>query len=154
MVAQRRQENSFKLAVPNNNPMNIKGSGDLGSSPLKTHEYINGKKVNMTDGFANFSTVEKGFDGYLDLLQRNYSTAYDAILNDSKTIDDFLSGMQDNGKLGAYATDPNYKTLIKSIFNGVVKDYKEILAYRLCKEKSEDGKSKIKKDIELLNKLK
>lgn len=37
---------------------------------------------------------------------------------------------------------------------GVVKDYKEILNYRLCKEKSEEGKNKIKKDIELLNKLK
>ncbi|MCW3161429.1 glucosaminidase domain-containing protein [Chryseobacterium oryctis] len=154
MVAQRRQENGFKLAVPNNNPMNIKGQGDLGSSPLKTHEYENGKKVNVTDGFANFSTVEKGFEGYLSLLDRNYNEAYNAILDDSKTIDDFLVGMQDKGKLGAYATDPNYKTLIKGIFNGVVKDYKAILEYKLCIEKKEEEKNKIKKDIELLDKLK
>ncbi len=154
MVAQRRQENGFKLAVPNNNPMNIKGSGDLGSSPLKTHEYENGKKVNLTDGFANFSTVEKGFEGYLSLLDKNYNDAYNAILDDTKTVDDFLNGMQDNGRLGAYATDPNYKTLIKGIFNGVVKDYKAILEYKLCREKKGDEKTKIKKDIELLNKLK
>ncbi|MCS3868581.1 hypothetical protein J3D55_001497 [Chryseobacterium ginsenosidimutans] len=154
MVAQRRQENGFKLAVPNNNPMNIKGKGDLGSSPLKTHEYEDGKKINITDGFANFSTVEKGFEGYLGLLNKNYNEAYNAILDDSKTIDDFLVGMQDKGKLGAYATDPNYKTLIKGIFNGVIKDYKEILNYKLCREKKEEEKNKIKKDIELLNKLK
>ncbi|MDH6252774.1 hypothetical protein M2347_002501 [Chryseobacterium sp. H1D6B] len=154
MVAQRRQENGFKLAVPNNNPMNIKGSGDLGTSPLKTHEYENGEKVNVTDGFANFSTVEKGFEGYLGLLEKNYNEAYNAILDDTKSVDDFLIGMQDKGKLGAYATDPSYKTLIKSIFNGVVKDYKEMLNYKLCREKKEEEKNKIKKDIELLNKLK
>jgi len=154
MVAQRRQENGFKLAVPNNNPMNIKGKGDLGSSPLKTHEYEDGKKINITDGFANFSTVEKGFEGYLGLLDRNYNEAYNAILDDSKTVDDFLVGMQDKGRLGPYATDPNYKPLIKGIFNGVVKDYKEILNYKLCREKKEEEKNKIKKDIELLNKLK
>lgn len=154
MVAQRRQENGFKLAVPNNNPMNIKGKGDLGSSALKTHEYENGKKINITDGFANFSSVEKGFEGYLNLLQRNFLEAYNAILEDSKNIDDFLIGMQDKGRIGSYATDPNYKTLIKSIYNGVVKDYKEILNYKLCSEKTQDGKNKIKKEIELLNKLK
>ena len=154
IVSQRRQENSFKLKVPNNNPMNIKDSGDLGKSDLYTREVFNGKEVYINDSFGNFSTVEKGFEGYLKLLNRNFNDAYNAILDDSKTIDDFLSGMQDTGKKGAYATDPNYKTGIKGIFVGVVKDYKEILSYRLCKEKAEEGKAKIKKDIELLNKLK
>ena len=55
MVAQRRQENSFKLNVPNNNPINIKGKGDIGVAPLKTHEYIKGKRVDMVDNFANFN---------------------------------------------------------------------------------------------------
>lgn len=154
MVAQRRQENGFKLEVPNNNPMNIKGKGDLGSSSIKTHEYINGKKVYMTDGFANFSTVEKGFEGYLELLQKNFNTAYDAILNDSKTIDDFLNGMQDKGRIGAYATDPNYKTLIKTIFKGVVKDYKKWLNCKLTCLKNSSEIERVKKDLELLEKLK
>ncbi|WP_419494999.1 glucosaminidase domain-containing protein [Chryseobacterium bernardetii] len=154
IIAQRRQENGLSLTVPNNNPMNIKDSGDLGKSDLYTKEVFNGKEVYINDGFGKFSSVEKGFEGYLKLLNRNFNDAYTAILDDSKTIDDFLSGMQDTGKKGAYATDPNYKTSIKGIFNGVVKDYKEILNYRLCKEKLEEGKNKIKKDIELLNKLK
>ncbi|KQT24178.1 hypothetical protein ASG22_09185 [Chryseobacterium sp. Leaf405] len=154
IVSQRRQENSLKLKVPNNNPMNIKDTGDLGKSDLYTREVFNGKEVYINDGFGLFSTVEKGFEGYLKLLDRNFNDAYNAILDDTKTIDDFLSGMQDSGKKGAYATDPNYKTSIKGIFGGVVNDYKEILSYRLCKERTEDGKNKIKADIELLNKLK
>lgn len=154
IVAQRRQENGLKLKVPNNNPMNIKDSGDLGKSDLFTREVFNGKEVYINDGFGKFSTVEKGFEGYLKLLNRNFNNAYNAIINDSKTIEDFLSGMQDTGKKGAYATDPNYKVSIRDIFKGVVKDYKEILNYKLCKEKSEDGKNRIKKDIELLNKIK
>ncbi|WP_310555654.1 glucosaminidase domain-containing protein, partial [Flavobacterium sp.] len=154
MVAQRRQENSFKLKVPNNNPMNIKGKGDLGQSDLYTTEYINGKAVKMNDGFANFSTVEKGFEGYLNLLDKNFNDAYNSIIDDSKTIDDFLNGMQDNGRLGAYATDPNYKTSIKVIYNGVVSDYKKIYECKLCKAKTEEDKNKLKLDIELLNKLK
>lgn len=154
IIAQRRQENGLKLTVPNNNPMNIKDSGDLGKSDLYTREVFNGKEVYINDGFGKFSTVEKGFEGYLKLLNRNFNNAYNAILDDSKTIDDFLSGMQDSGKKGAYATDPNYKTSIKGIFSGVVKDYKEILNYRLCREKSTEGKNKIQNDIDLLNKLK
>ncbi|MGI9650139.1 glucosaminidase domain-containing protein [Chryseobacterium sp. RLHN22] len=154
IIAQRRQENGLKLIVPNNNPMNIKDSGDLGKSDLYTREVFNGKEVYINDGFGKFSTVEKGFEGYLKLLNRNFNDAYISILDDNKTIDDFLSGMQDTGRKGAYATDPNYKSSIKSIFNGVVKDYKEILNYKLCKAKLQDEKNKIKKDIELLNKLK
>jgi hypothetical protein len=154
MVAQRRQENSFKLKVPNNNPMNIKGKGDLGSSSIRTHEFIKGVKVYMNDDFANFSTVEKGFEGYLDLLNRNYKEAYDSILSDNNTIDDFLIGMQDKGRIGAYATDPNYKAGIKDIFNGVVKDYKKWLNCKLnCSSYSSEAE-KIKEDIKLLEKLK
>lgn len=106
--------------------MNIKGKGDIGVAPLYTHKYIKGKKINMTDNFANFSTVEKGFEGYLLLLQRNFNLAYNSILDDSKTIDDFLNGLQ-KGKFGSYATAPNYKTGINAIFKSVIKDYEKWL---------------------------
>ncbi len=154
MVAQRRQENSFALNVPNNNPMNIKGVGDLGSKDIDTHEYIKGKKVFMKDKFADFSTVEKGFEGYLKTLDNNFNHAYIAILDDSKTIDDFLTGMQDKGKLGPYATDPEYKKLIKILFNGVVNDYKKWLNCKLTCTSHKTEVEKIKTDIKLLEKLK
>lgn len=154
MVAQRRQENGFNLNVPNNNPMNIKSNGDLGKSDLYTREVINGKEIFINDGFGKFSTVEKGFEGYLELLKQNFYDAYIAIIDDTKSIDSFLSGLQDTGRKGVFATDPNYKTSIKTIFNSVVKDYKEILNYKLYKSKTETEKNRIMKDIELLNKLK
>lgn len=134
--------------------MNIKSRGDLGKSDLYTREVFNGQEVFINDGFGKFSTIEKGFEGYLELLKQNFNNAYTAILNDSKTIDDFLSGLQDTGKKGVYATDPNYKESIKNIFNSVVKDYKAILSYQLCKSKNEEEKRKIKRDIGLLDKLK
>ncbi|QYS91622.1 MULTISPECIES: hypothetical protein [Flavobacterium] len=151
MVAQRRQENGFDKEVPNNNPMNIKGKGDLGSKAYNTHEEVNGKKIPIKDGFANFSSVEKGFMGYVDLLKTNYKEAYVAIMDDSKTIDDFLIGLQDKGKLGSFATASNYKISVKNIFKGVVRDYQKWLE---CKLKCQSYSSKIeeiKKDIELLN---
>lgn len=62
--------------------------------------------------------------------------------------------MQDKGRLGAYATDPNYKALIKSIFEGVVKDYKKWLACQLSCTNYSSETEKIKADITLLEKLK
>ena len=154
MVAQRRQENGLKRNVPNNNPMNIKTSGDLGKSDLYTREVINGKEIYINDGFGKFSTIEKGFEGYLSLLQKNYVSAYEALTNDVKTISDFTTGLQLKGKYGAYATDPTYISGIQTIFKGVVSDYKKILECKLCKEKNDTIKNEIRKDIELLNKLK
>ena len=154
MVAQRRQENGFKRKVPNNNPMNIKSSGDLGKKDLYTREVINGKEVYINDGFGNFSTIEKGFGGYLELLQKNWAPAYQALTDDSKTISDFTTGLQDKGRIGSYATDPTYISGIQTIFKGVVSDYKKLLECKLCKAKDEKAKNEIKKDIEILNKLK
>ena len=155
MIAQRRQENGFNLNTPGNNPMNIKGSGDAGQTALNTHEYINGQKVNMKDNFANFTTMEKGFEGYIGLLERNFNNAYLSLINDSKTIDDFLTGLQDEGRLGSYATDPNYKSSVKTIFKGVVKDF---MKWYDCKSKcssyNPEQKKQISEDIKLLNILK
>lgn len=110
--------------------MNIKGSGDEGTVTETTHEFVKKKdklvSVKVEDNFASFSTVEKGFEGYLNLLQRNFSDATEALKDNSKTINDFSASLQ-NGKNGAYATDPKYSEKIESMFNNVVNDYtKEI----------------------------
>ncbi len=162
MVAQRRQENGFSIKTIGNNPMNIKGKGDLGQISIDTHETINGKYVSVPgEKFANFSTENKGFQGYLDLLDSNYSDAYKSLFDDAKTIDDFTSGLEDTGKNGAYATGKanaglsgtdDYKA--KELFNGVKSDYIKIYECKLCKEKDAKKKKLIKEDIELLKKLK
>ena len=163
MVAQRRQENGFSIETIGNNPMNIKGKGDLGQISIDTHETINGKYVSVPgEKFANFSTEDKGFQGYLDLLDSNYSDAYKSLFDDTKTIDDFTSGLEDTGKNGPYATGKanaglsgtdDYKAKVKELFNGVKKDYMKIYECKLCKEKDTEKKKNIKEDIELLKKL-
>ena len=164
MISQHRQENGFSLKTIGNNPMNIKGKGDMGQIAIDTHETINGKYVSIPgEKFANFSSEDKGFQGYLDLLNLNFNDAYESLFDDSKTIDDFTAGLEDTGKKGPYATGKAtktlnatdaYKALIKELFNGTKKDYLKVLECQLCKENDVDKKKRIQEDIELLKKLK
>lgn len=163
MIAQRRQENGFSLKTPLNNPMNIKGSGDAGKKSMSTHETYNGKYEAKVESFANFTSEEAGFTGYIELLKKNFPDAYNALTDNSKTIDDFVTGLEDTGKKGAYATgEPKngltgtqqYKKAVTDNFNSTLKDYKIMLECKLCKSKDEEEKTKIKKDIELLKQLK
>jgi RHS repeat-associated protein len=123
LVAQRRVENGFKLTPPGNNPMNIQGQGDLGQIKEWTHEDTKKGRVFVQENFAAFSSVEKGFGGYLDLLKRNYTAAYSDVIDDNKTITDFANDLKSKGKYGPYATDVNYVHKIETNFNSVVSDY-------------------------------
>ena len=127
ILAQRRAENSFNLNPPNNNPMNIMGQGDLGQAPMATTEYINGKLIYVTEQFANFSSVQKGFEGYLNLIKANDKDAYDALSDNTKTIDDFTNGL----KKGGYATAPSYAETIKVLFKEEVSYYKKAIKTEL-----------------------
>lgn len=126
LVAQRVVENGFRLNPPGNNPMNIKSKGDDGYVTESTHEFEKGKKVAEKDKFGNFTSIEAGFEGYMKLMQKNFPDAIDALKDKSLTISDFTTGLI-NGKMGAYATDPDYKTKIQSAFEGVVKEVKKEL---------------------------
>lgn len=137
IVCQYRMENKFNLNPPGNNPFNIKGFGDLGQITLKTTEYINGKRVKIDQKFANFSTLEKGFEGYMQLLKNNFSTAYDKLFDNTKTIMDFAKSMQTEGRLGVFATDPEYQAKFKTMLKGVVADYEKMLDNQIDKKKSE-----------------
>ncbi|HVX92552.1 MAG TPA: RHS repeat-associated core domain-containing protein, partial [Candidatus Dojkabacteria bacterium] len=75
ILAQRHVENGFNLNPPGNNLMNIKGKGDKGTVTETTHEFINGKRIKVDAKFADFSSVEKGFEGYLNLLSKNFPDA-------------------------------------------------------------------------------
>ncbi|OWP82816.1 hypothetical protein BWK59_13860, partial [Flavobacterium davisii] len=165
MIAQRRQENGFTKNVIGNNPMNIKGNGDLGQVAIDTHETLkNGEYVPVKgEKFANFSSEDAGFKGYIDLLESNFNDAYKSLFDDSKTIDDFTTGLEDTGKKGPYATGKaqgglsgtdDYKKKVKVLFEGVKKDYIKIYECKLCKEKDSKKKEEIKNDLDLLKKLK
>ncbi len=163
MVAQRRQENGFSIKTPLNNPMNIKGSGDEGKEKLSTHETYNGKYQAVVDSFAKFTSEDAGFQGYLNLLKKNYPHAYSALTTDAMTIEDFVVGLEDKGLKGAYATGEakggmsgteQYKTAVKNNFKSVQKDYKKWLVCKLCSAKTLEEKNKIKEDLKLLSQLK
>jgi hypothetical protein len=114
--------------------------------------------------FGNFSSLQKGFEGYLGLLKSNFPDAYSALTNDSKTIIDFANGLQ-NGTVGAYATDPNYSNSLQNMLKGVIIDYSKDLNSKMSSNQSEINKLQIQmkgatdaqtqKDIqENINKLK
>src|SRR6202165_3375331 len=84
ILAQRRQENGFNLNPPGNNPMNIKGKGDEGTFNQATHEYYGDKKASEVGTFAKFSSVEKGFEGYMTLLKSYYPEAYSGLIDNKK----------------------------------------------------------------------
>ena len=123
-LAQYRMENGFNLTPPGNNPFNIKGKGDVGQVTYVTTEYIKGKKTILPQSFASFSSLEKGFEGYLKLLESNFPNASTALFGNDKTVTDFANGLM-KGRLGAYATGPNYAANMKGMLAGVVKDYEK-----------------------------
>jgi RHS repeat-associated protein len=130
VLAQRRMENGFDPTPPGNNPMNIKGSGDDGQINYPTTERLNGRKVSMNDNFANFTTLEEGYQGYFKLLESNFPNAYNSLTDDNKTGQDFAKGLM-NGKLGVYATAENYDKDFISMLKGVVSDYEKMYNNRL-----------------------
>lgn len=82
------------------------------------------------ESFGNFSTVEKGFKGYIDLLKTNFPNAHEALTNNNKTVDDFIGGLM-KGTKGSYATGLTYAEDFKQMFIGVVKDYENSFKNRL-----------------------
>ncbi|OWP83051.1 hypothetical protein BWK59_12590 [Flavobacterium davisii] len=163
MVGQRRAENGFRLKTKGNNPMNIKGKGDLGIVVYETHETINGVYVSRKGKFANFSTEDAGFNGYLKLLESNYNDAYKALYDNNSTIDDFVNGLQDTGKMGVYATGrarknltatEAYKEDVKSYFEGAKNDYIKIYECLIKKAKDDKIRDQLKIDLELIKEIK
>lgn len=76
----------------------------------------------MKQQFANFSSMEAGFQGYIDLLETNFPDAFRALLSDDMTVEDFAAGLS-NGTMGKYATNPKYSEEIIGMFNRVKRDY-------------------------------
>ncbi|HLP29565.1 MAG TPA: RHS repeat-associated core domain-containing protein, partial [Candidatus Didemnitutus sp.] len=132
VLAQYRNENGFNLNTPGNNPFNIKGRGDAGQITYMTTEYVKGKKVQMPQGFANFSSLQEGFSGYLKLLEKNFPRANEALTDNKKTIEDFANGLM-KGRVGAYATSPTYAKDLKTMLVGVVRDFENDIRSQINK---------------------
>ena len=98
------------LAKNNNNLFGMKGTGTRGTASHVTHEFVNGKYVTVSSGFANYNTPYDSIDAYINLIQKpRYATK----VAGAKTLNEFAQGI----KNGGYATDPSYVSKLMKVVN-------------------------------------
>jgi hypothetical protein len=76
-----------------------------------------GKGNKITQKFRSYGSAQEFVDDYLNLLKTNYPKAYGQLTSDGFDIDQFSDGLV--GGERKYATDPEYKTKIKNVYNSV-----------------------------------
>ena len=108
IIAQAAHESAWGASVKGNNYFGIKGKGQS----FTTHEYINGKKVVMKQGFRKYANPTESFMDWARLMtgKPRYAKVIAA-----KTPEDQIAAMGASG----YATDPKYASKLASITNRV-----------------------------------
>lgn len=112
IVAQAAQETGWGRSAPGNNYFGIKSHGQGGGQNLATHEYVNGKRVNVNDSFRTFESPADSVRGYGDFILQN--PRYES-LRTAQGLDGQLQALQASG----YATDPNYSRSVGAIARGI-----------------------------------
>ncbi|WP_458380263.1 glycoside hydrolase family 73 protein [Sinorhizobium medicae] len=112
IVAQAAQETGWGKSAPGNNFFGIKSHGKGGGQSLNTHEYVNGKRVNVKDSFRTFGSPGESVRGYGDFILEN--PRYKG-LREAQGLDAQLAALQASG----YATDPNYSSSVGAIARGI-----------------------------------
>ena len=101
-IAQWALESAWgKRMSGKNNPFGIKALAGHSATSRMTWEVVNGKRVNMTQQFADFASLDEAFDAHGKLLAtgKPYAKAR-AVLPDADKFANALTGV--------YATDPDY----------------------------------------------
>lgn len=103
-IAQAALETGWGRYVKGNNYFGIKGQGQK----FATHEFVNGKKINIVDSFRAYESMEDSFEDYGHFLttQPRYAPAFK-----TKDPEQFVRELQRAG----YATDPEYANKLISI---------------------------------------
>ena len=108
VVAQSALETGWGRAAPGNNYFGIKSHGEPGGQTFRTHEIINGQRVNIDDSFRAYDGMGQSADGYASFLETN--PRYRGLLS-ADGLDQQIAELQRSG----YATDPNYGQKVRSI---------------------------------------
>ena len=117
VLAQAALESGWGKSVKGNNLMGIKSHGEEGGVDVITHEFVNGKRVKITDSFRAYDTPEDSIRGYGKFLKAN--SRYKHFLRAGAENEDAqLSALQTSG----YATDPKYSFKLRTIMNGLPDD--------------------------------
>ncbi len=92
-----------KYAIEGYNLFGVKGTGPAGTTSVRTHEYIDGRRVAVTDQFAKYHSVHEAVMEHGRLFHNGYYTkAVDQYYRD-RDPRAFARNIQ-----GIYATDPEY----------------------------------------------
>lgn len=112
IIAQAAQETGWGKSAPGNNYFGIKSHGQGGGQNLATHEYVDGKRVNVNANFRQYGSPTESALGYADFLLNN--PRYQPMLN-AEGLDAQLAALGQSG----YATDPNYAQSVGSIARSI-----------------------------------
>lgn len=112
IIAQAAQETGWGKSAPGNNYFGIKSHGQGGGQNLATHEYVDGKRVNVNANFRQYGGPTESALGYADFLLSN--PRYQPMLN-AEGLDAQLAALGQSG----YATDPNYAQSVGSIARSI-----------------------------------
>lgn len=112
IIAQSAQETGWGKSAPGNNFFGIKSHGKGGGQTFNTHEYVDGKRVNVSDSFRQYGSPDESVAGYADFMLQN--PRYGNLRN-AQGLDAQLAALQESG----YATDPNYSRSVGSIARNI-----------------------------------
>jgi flagellar protein FlgJ len=90
----------------------IKGAGPSGlTARYRTHEYLDGKKVSLVDGFRAYKNIDEGATDYLRLLEKRYGSAFRAAAEGD--VDGFAAALKSKGYYTAPAA--GYAAALRSL---------------------------------------
>lgn len=112
VIAQAAQETGWGRSAPNNNFFGIKSHGRKGGAKLATTEYVDGRRVNVSDSYRGYADMGESADDYAAFIKANPR------YRDMLAAPDLESQIAALGRSG-YATDPNYARSISAIANGI-----------------------------------
>lgn len=95
-----------------------------GSTNMRTQEFIEGKMVSTSDGFATFQNPRHFADVYVWYLTQGPSSYRYRGLAAAATTEEFFNIL----KNGGYATDPAYVSKAQSIVSSVQRRFESMLA--------------------------
>lgn len=108
ILAQAALESNWgHAAIGTYNVFGIKGSGSLGSLPVRTHEFVRGRRIAVDAPFAHYASYEEAFEAYARTLQR---PVFKHALAEKHDPVRFARALQ-----GTYATDPHYASRLISV---------------------------------------
>lgn len=107
-IAQAALETAWGRAIKGNNLFGIKARPGYATQTFVTHEYVDGRRVKLTDAFSAFRDFDEAFDALGSLLSTTRYAPARAVAHDPEAFADTLQRC-------GYATDPAYATKVKAI---------------------------------------